>query len=491
MYKENKIMLWLHMHQPDYLNPLSNEQILPWTRKHMLNSYYEIPKLLLSSSAKININFSGILLKQIVSYAEGELEDTWEILEKKDADSLTESEKEFIIRNFLNPFPNFNSNRFTELINKKKNREKFSIQDMRDTQMLYAISAFSPIIPEVKDLTNKKENYSEKDKIEEKKIERKIFKSIIPMYKELFDRKQIELTISPMQHPILPLLIDSSIAYRSKRETILPLAQFARQGDAIKQIEDAISLFSKTFGKIPQGMWPSEGSISNEAIDIIKQKGIKWIGTDESVLIKTNPYVKKEDISIPRNVRDLKTFFRNHSLSDKIGFVYNKMNAIDAVKDLLQAVKSSRNGEIIILDGENPWDFYPEYGVPFLTELFSALNQRNSALGHEMEAADSIESIHPGSWINGCFDTWIGDEESNRAWTYLADARKTVGSVQESLNQIYIAEGSDWFWWYSNFHKNEVDFAFDTLFRAHLIAAYQKAEIKIPSYLFQPIKEAK
>jgi len=438
MYKENKIMLWLHMHQPDYLNPLSNEQILPWTRRHMLNSYYEIPKLLLSSSAKININFSGILLKQIVSYAEEKLEDTWETLEKKDADSLTESEKEFIIRNFLNPVANFNSNRFNKL-----------------------------------------------------KIERKIFESIIPMYRELFARKQIELTISPMQHPILPLLIDSSIACRSKQETILPLTQFAHPNDAIKQMEDAISLFSKIFGKMPQGMWPSEGSISNKAIDIIKQKGIKWIGTDESVLMRTNPYVKKEDISIPRNVRDLKIFFRNHYLSDKIGFAYNKMNPIDAVKDLLQTVKSSRNGEIIILDGENPWDFYPECGVPFLTELFSALNQRNSALGNEIEATDSIEAIHPGSWINGYFDTWIGDEESNRAWTYLADTRKTVGSTQESLNQIYIAEGSDWFWWYSNLHKKEVDFTFDTLFRAHLIAAYQKAGIKIPSYLFQPIKEVK
>ncbi len=491
MYKENKIMLWLHMHQPDYLNPLTDEQILPWTRRHMLGSYYKISKLLLSSSARVNINFSGILLKQIVSYAEEKLEDTWETLEKKDADSLTESEKEFIIRNFLNHVPSFNSNRFNRLIDKKKNREKFSTQDMRDIQILFAISAFSPVITEVKDLMSKKENYSEKDKLEEKKIERKIFKSIIPMYKELFGRKQIELTVSPMQHPILPLLIDSSTAIRSKGETILPLAQFAYPDDAIKQIEDAISLFSKIFGKIPQGMWPSEGSISNKAIDIIKQKGIKWIGTDESVLIKTSAHINKEDISIPRNVRDLKIFFRNHYLSDRIGFVYNKMNARDAVKDLLQAVKSSKNGEIIILDGENPWDFYPEYGVPFLTELFSALNQKNSALGHAIEATDNIESIHPGSWINGYFDTWIGDEESNRAWTYLADARKTVGNVQESLNQIYIAEGSDWFWWFSNFHKNEVDFSFDTLFRAHLASAYQKAEIKIPPYLFQPIKEVK
>ena len=487
---KKRLIMWLHMHQPDYLNPQNREQIVPWTRRHILRGYYEIPKLLSQSSAKININFSGTLLKQIVGYAEGKLKDSYEILEEKDAGSLSESEKTFIIKNFLNPIPHFDSARFNELIGKKRNREKFSTQDIRDTQMLFALSAFSPLINEANELLNKKENYTEEDKKIEKTIESKIMQSIIPLYKMLLKRNQIAITISPMYHPILPLLLDSSIAKISKPNTILPEIRFAYAEDAAKQIDDAISVFKEIFGTVPQGMWPSEGSVSNETIDISKIKGIKWIGTDQSILYKTNKELGNDGVFLS-DVRGVKVFFRDRELSDKIGFVYNKMNEKDAVKDILQKLEASRNGEVIITDGENPWDYYPEYGVPFLKELFSALNEKNSALCSEVEAENKLESINPGSWINGCFDTWIGDEETNRAWTYLYDARRTVGKVKEALDEIYIAEGSDWFWWYSDFHKKEVDFTFDILFRAHLRSAYEKAQLKVPSYLFQPIKEGK
>jgi len=491
MSKIKKITLWLHMHQPDYFNPIVSEQIVPWTRRHILNGYYGIPKLLSKTSARINLNFSGVLLKQIASYSEGKLKDSWQTLEEKDTDSLTESEKEFIIKNFLKPIANFNSIRFSKLIEKKKNREKFSTQDIRDIQVLFSLSAFSPVVTEARTLIDKKENYTEEDKKEEKAIENKVMQLVIPIYRELFKKRQIELTISPMYHPILPLLLDSSIAQKSKPQAILPSVRFAHIEDAAKQIDDAISVFEKIFGKIPQGMWPSEGSGSDEAIDLMKMKGIKWIGTDESILSKTIPSVKKEDMSIPWNVRGMKTFFRNRNLSDRIGFVYNKMDEKDAVKDLLQAIEASKNGEVIILDGENPWDFYPEYGVSFLKELFGALNEQNSNLCSEIEPENKIESIQPGSWINSCFDTWIGDEETNRAWTYLYDARKAVRETKEFMGEIYIAEGSDWLWWYSDFHRKEVDFTFDTLFRSHLLSAYVKTGAKVPLYLLQPIKEVK
>ncbi len=485
-----KLVMWLHMHQPNYLNPQNNEQIVPWTRRHMLRGYYEIPKLLSQSSAKININFSGTLLKQIVRYAEGKLKDSWQILEEKDASLLSESEKTFIIRNFLEPIPHFNSARFNQLIEKRKMRERFNIQDIRDAQMLFALSAFSPLVNEADELLNKKQNYTETDKETEKTVENKIMQSIIPLYKMLFQRNQIALTVSPMYHPILPLLLDSSIAKISKPNVILPGIRFAYAEDAVKQIDDAIAVFKETFGTAPQGMWPSEGSVSDETIDIVKIKGIKWIGTDQSILYKTRAGIEKDGVFLS-DVRGVKVFFRDRELSDKIGFTYNSMNEKDAVKDLLQKLEASKNGEVIITDGENPWDSYPKYGVPFLKELFSALDEKNSALCSEATPENKLESIQPGSWINGCFDTWIGDEETNRAWTYLYDARAAVGKIKEALDEIYIAEGSDWFWWYSNFHKKEVDFTFDILFRTHLLYAYKKALIKAPSYLFQPIKEEK
>jgi len=482
-----KFFLWFHMHQPSYKILDSNYLYLPWVRRHMLNGYYMVPKLLLDSEARVNINFSGILLEQMKLYKEGIIKDIYQYYEEKEATSLSEAEKNFIIERFLVPLP-IKSDRFNYLLEKKLKKEPFSMPEILDTQVLFSISAFALPEDEVLDLLKKGKNFSESDKLSITEAQKKIIKSVIPMYKKLISENQIEITVSPYYHPIIPLLIDQDSAKESKEDVTLPDIEFAYPEDAEQQIKKSIEIYEEIFGIKPTGMWPSEGGISNATIDLIKNQGIKWIGTDELILRKTTETLTKP--SGVYDVRNLKVFFRDHHLSDKVAFVYNKMNPEDAVSDLLNDKVEKKEGiKVIILDGENPWSFYPSNGVPFLKELFNNLDKENNLLGSDAVATDKISSVKPGSWINGCFDTWIGDPETNKAWTYLFEARQKLGKNEKSMDDILMAEGSDSFWWYSNFHKIEVDFSFDYMFRARLINAYKNADEAIPGYLLYTIKK--
>ncbi|MGC8721492.1 MAG: hypothetical protein ACP5SB_02825 [Caldisericaceae bacterium] len=473
----DKLTLWLHMHQPDYWDSVNNIQYLPWVRKHSTKAYYMIPKLISKSQAKININFSGILLEQLSAYASGSIEDVYEALENKDAKTLTQSEISFIVDRFLIPLPN-ESERFKYLRDKKMHGQNLSVDEIRDVQVLFKLLFFAPLDEEVIELNKKSAHFSENDKQVLSLVEKKIIQGIFPLYRQLANDKRVELTVTPYYHPILPLLIDVNSAKRSKSNAILPNIVFSHQDDALYNIQKSIEIFQKVFGFKPVGMWPAEGSISAEALDLIKASGFEFVGSDEMVL--------KKSFQGPQGaytVRGLKVLFRDHINSDKIGFVYNKEHPQDAVNDLLAQKKS-----ILILDGENPWDYYSDLGMEFLSTLFNNLNEDNCSFASEVSPSAPLQSIEPGSWINGYFDTWIGDEESNRAWTYLAEARDKFSQNAGAMEEVYKAESSDFFWWYSNFHRREVNHDFDFLFRNHLIRAYLNAGEKVPEYLLYPVK---
>jgi hypothetical protein len=60
--------------------------------------------------------------------------------------------------------------------------------------------------------------------------------------------------------------------------------------------------------------------------------------------------------------------------------------------------------------------------------------------------------------------------------------------LQSAWESIYIAEGSDWFWWYGDDHSSANDGDFDELFRQHLKNVYLYLEEPIPDILFKPVK---
>ena len=78
--------------------------------------------------------------------------------------------------------------------------------------------------------------------------------------------------------------------------------------------------------------------------------------------------------------KSVNMIFRDHGLSDSIGFVYSKWNPEDAANDFISKIKNIANyvgNEYdnplvsVILDGENCWEYYRNDGWDFLSALYS------------------------------------------------------------------------------------------------------------------------
>jgi hypothetical protein len=150
----------------------------------------------------------------------------------------------------------------------------------------------------------------------------------------------------------------------------------------------------------------------------------------------------------------------------------------------------------VILDGENAWEHFEDQGRPFLRALYRRLGAhpelKTVTMGEACTAAkDPLPSIFPGSWINADFYIWIGHPDDHRAWSQLGDARRALdaasGVSEEAMSQAWeemlIAEGSDWFWWYGDDHSSDHDRTFDELFRRHVINIYRALAKPVPEEL--------
>jgi alpha-amylase/alpha-mannosidase (GH57 family) len=521
------------MHQPYYRDDISEETSMPWVRLHGIKNYYDIPKILTDYNLKMTFNLVPSLLKQIDDLVRG-VTDAFEIAARTPAAELTDQQKYFILKNFFMVHPNLISDfpRYSSLweqrgrnwfqLKDELNIERFNNNEYRDLQVLYHLSWSGWTLRKrslVKELIMKGEDYSEEEKIALLDLQRDFIKEILPMYKRLYEEGKIEIATSPYYHPILPLLINPSVAEVSVRGIPLPKDTTGFPDDAAVQVRDAVEYFRNIFGNPPKGMWPSEGSVSNAVLELAINEGISWIATDDEILRRT---LKLTDISedsflksycYSGNTGDISIFFRDHYLSDKIGFTYSKMDPQDAVEDFMlylinRMKRSSLDNPLVcvILDGENAWEFFEDNGKDFLRMLTSSIAKADwietitfsDYLEEFGVPTDKIDHIHPGSWIYANFNTWIGQDEKNRAWEVLIATRKIVedvfskGDMDENqknriMNEIYIAEGSDWFWWYGDDHHTEFKEEFDSSFRRHLLNVYKILEIDPPDELFMPI----
>ncbi len=532
-----KVAILWHMHQPFYLDPESKKFKMPWVRLHCVKDYLDM--LLISNKyerIKPVFNFTPSLLKQIELYLSGTPELHLE-LTLKSPDDLTTFEKNIILKDFfmanwdtmIKPFP-----RYYELLLKRGNPENqleyqevhrfFTKQDIIDLQTLFNLAWIDPVFrekdPFLKEMTQKGRFYTHKEKelLIQKHFE--IMREIFSAYKKAFIEDKIEISISPFYHPILPLLIDTNIAVKSNPNTILPSLRFQYPQDAMTQISSAIKYIEEKFEKKPYGMWPSEGSVSNEALDLIAKSGLKWTATDEAILSASlnTQNLPAEKLYRPYtyegNNGPVNIFFRDHRLSDNIGFVYSRLTAKEAtdhfigslhnIKSYLDTYKPGEDYIVpVILDGENAWEFYPNDGYDFLTMLYERLE--NDKLIEVISFSDyltryprqeRLTNIHPGSWINGNFKIWIGHSEDNAAWDNLAEARNRIEEKlhelddkqkEEVFESLYIAEGSDWCWWYGDEHSTEFELEFDELFREYVKDIYKKLKLNYPPKLDIPI----
>jgi len=325
---------------------------------------------------------------------------------------------------------------------------------------------------------------------------------------------QIEISTTPFYHPILPLLCDSNIAGVAHPNVPLP-PRFRYPQDARRQISMARDYITQHFGVAPAGLWPSEGSVSDEVFKIASETGFKWTATDSGILNRTlSRQVGVDGLYRPyrwqQEGQALGVVFRDHFMSDLIGFVYSKMDAGAAAGDFLRRIRENCNPMIaagrdalvpIILDGENAWEYYDRNGRPFLRELYRRISEDGlmraltvSEAFHLLEP-EPLGHIFPGSWINANFDVWIGAEEDNQAWTQLLRARATYDAAtavaerqrELALEELLIAEGSDWCWWYGPEHESANREEFDQLYRSHLTNVYRFLNLMPPEELSRPI----
>jgi alpha-amylase/alpha-mannosidase (GH57 family) len=508
------------MHQPYYRNLLTGESDTPWVRLHAAKDYLAMAQMLEDyPEVKLTFNFVPSLLEQIGEYAQHSAKDKYLELSLRPAKELNPAEKDFLLSNFFS----INKDkvicrmpRYYELLLKRQEKKEFSQEDYLDLQVLFNLSWIDPFLrqanPELKRVCAQERFFSEEDKQTVLKEQIGLLKNIIPVYKKLANRGQIELSLSPYYHPILPLVYNTNIAKEALPKTTLPQKAFSWPQDAQKQVERAVNFFRDTFALAPAGMWPSEQSVSEHILEIIISAGINWLVTDEAILFKSLQRKKRDTRllyqphSLKKEGRDLNIIFRDRNLSDLIGFVYQGLSAEAAVKDFLghlediaRAFKGQDTLVTVALDGENAWEYYQNNGRDFLGLLYKKLSQaeniRTTSItgylkGHPPKY--EIKRLAAGSWIFGNFGKWLGNPYKNKAWEYLAIAREELQASSHSLQadtlalaykQMFILEGSDWFWWYGEDPQGQ----FDRLFRMHLNNFYQIIAREVPDYLKKTI----
>ncbi|MEO0231863.1 MAG: glycoside hydrolase family 57 protein [candidate division WOR-3 bacterium] len=530
MKKINLSILW-HFHQPSYLciEPEREYFFFPWVFLHSVREYYDMGRILLDSpeNVKVTFNITPTLWYQIKKYIKGEFFDKWIEIYKKRPEDMDEEEKIFVLRNFFSlNYENqiFPYERYRYLLTKRGSvlglEEKvkyFSNDEIRDICFYFLFSSFSEILKEenkiLKEFLNKKKNFSEEDKEILLKIALETIKEVERIYKDLIFLKKVEITTSPFSHPILPLLIDSNSFEKSTPHLKNKKVEFSNKEDADRQIKMGLSYIEKEFNIKIKGIWPPEGAICENTLNLFIKNGIIFTFSCENVLSKSikeelrlKDYVKRElykPYLYKGSDGEIVVFFRDREISDRIGFVYKNYNEDDAINDFLNYLRKLKDGEedfwvSVILDGENPWPYYKKGGILFLKKFYEALSKKDFIKfsffeeGVLFEDKKSLRKIHPGSWIRGEFTTWMGDEEKNEGWEILKkvreDLKEKVYENEKSLFSMIFSEGSDFFWWlgYDNptFYATE----FDILFREHLKNVYRNLRLEYPLFLEKSIK---
>jgi alpha-amylase/alpha-mannosidase (GH57 family) len=342
--------------------------------------------------------------------------------------------------------------------------------------------------------------------------------SVIPRYRALSDEGKVELTMSPYAHPIVPLLLDLGSAREAMPDAQLPINHAYPGGRerALWHLQQGKETFARVFGREPVGLWPSEGGVSQDALQLFAESGFRWVASGGSVLKNSH---KHTDHACSHRVyrfgeAAIDCVFRDDGLSDLIGFTYSDWHAEDAVANLLGHMTHiaelcpDRDDCLItiILDGENAWEYYPENGYQFLQHLYQGiidhpkleLTTLQDFLAEPGPNPAQEQRLVAGSWVYGTFSTWIGSPEKNRGWDLLVEAKRcfdervqsgelSPAQVQAAEQQLAICEGSDWFWWFGDYNPATTVSQFDQLYRMQLANLYQRLHVEAPGQLSEVI----
>jgi alpha-amylase/alpha-mannosidase (GH57 family) len=526
------------MHQPWYLDPAGERLLLPWVRLHAISAYTDMAEQLLRApDLRVTVSASPSLLDQVQLYIE-ETRDTYELITMRPADELAMEERQFLVRHFfsvnwervIQEIPTYRAlleKRGREIPEGGWNEaaEGFTTDELRDLQVLFNLAWFgfsSSADPVLSKLREQGMGFTEDDKTTVLAKQRAVMKELYSSWNKLIESGSVEVICSPYYHGILPLLVDSNTAKRANPEVYLP-ERFSFPQDAAAQIRGSVERIQQVFGVRPRGMWPSEGAISPEVVQLAEQAELQYLVTDAELLFHSlddrGGTPGRRRLYQPYRVDNCAIFFRDNQLSNRIATEYSSWDDSQAAaRDLIQRViqigdRARIDGDapplvVIALDGENPWEAYPHRGHDFLDALHQQLasSEENGEIKTvtlsehlaEHPPAVSLDYLHSGSRIETNFDMWIGEPEKNRAWSLLGRARQKLAreqlsaelpeeTLEQALEHVHRAQCSDWFWWLGEPFSSAEDSTYDSLFRGQLMAMYRSLGHSPPADLSRPI----
>ncbi|MGD2102772.1 MAG: glycoside hydrolase family 57 protein, partial [Acidimicrobiia bacterium] len=538
-------LMW-HQHQPFYPKDADGVYTRPWVRVHATKDYWDMAAMLEDyPGVTVTFNLTPVLLLQLEDLASGAKDAYWVAAEIPAAE-LTFDEKTFIAERFFDVNPDVISTfpRFQELADDRVGSspeelaDSWVADDFRDLQVLFNLAWTDPrILSEepLASLVDKERGFSEDDKAVLLAKHLEIIEEVIPLHARLWDEGRIEVTTTPLAHPILPLIGDTNLALVGDPAATMPSNRFREIADGDQQVARGLDTAERLLGRRPAGMWPGEGSVAQDIMNLLSKNGVTWVATGEDVLAKTldigsferdasdtvlEAATLYQPYSVQINQREpVAMLFRDIRMSDQIGFEYSGMSPDAAVADFigrLRAVYDSVDVQAshdagrpalvsVILDGENAWENYTNDGIDFLDALYTRLAETpwietitpTSYLGMYDDVAP-LEDVFPASWFQPNYATWIGEEEEASAWDYLYATRQDLRRAEQSgdfsddvlasaYESMLFAEGSDWFWWYGSDQDSGNDSYFDEAFRELLGQVYDALGEERPGFVDVPI----
>jgi alpha-amylase/alpha-mannosidase (GH57 family) len=484
-----RLVLLLHQHQPDYRDPTTGRPRLPFARLHALRGYRDVAVAIQRWALPITLNLAPVLLEQLERLELGD-----DHLDLTRADDLTPSQATQLISGHPAMWRHPRARALRAQVDAG---EPLDAQGLLDLQVWATLAwvGWSGLHdePALQALRRKGSGFDRGDRAVLLERCDALAGQVLDLHRTL---EHAEIITSPQTHPILPLLVDTEHARRCLAD-LPPLGwSFAWPGDALAQLEQGRATHERVLGKRPRGLWPSEGSVSPEVIELVSQAGYAWLATDQGILerSRTDPGDHTHTWDLGHGVAGL---FRDHGLSDAIGFNFADARQDRAVAQLLAAVKRRGGTVTIALDGENPWESFADAGLGF----WQALAEQLPGSGVELVTASRaleldpptrrVHALHTGSWINADLDIWFGDDADRVAWRQLALARQAcadAGDPADALEHLFAAEGSDWFWWFGPQFDTAFAGVFDGLFRDRLAACWRALGQPVPDALTRPFQ---
>ncbi|WP_324779113.1 glycoside hydrolase family 57 protein [Thiobacillus sedimenti] len=555
MAKSLNVVLCWHMHQPYYREGLKGAYHLPWVYLHGIKDYSDMAAHLeRHPDMRAVVNFAPVLLEQLDDYArqldallkhgkptQDHLLNLLSGIERIPSDRAGRIR---IIQDcqrchgprMIDPHPPFRhlldmvgAGGETPVRDDLKELPGYlSEQYFLDLLTWYHLAWLGHSLrqlPLAKRLTAQEGGYSSADRHELLHLMQHCMAGLIPRYRALAERGQVELSMTPYGHPIVPLLNDFANLRDALPDAPAPEAP-AYPGGAERSrwhLEHGAAVFEHYFGRKPAGVWLSEGGVSEDALAQLDAMGFAWTASGEGVWRNScaksgcpdEALQNKRTLFSPSHVdgHTTRLFFRDDGLSDLIGFKYSDWHADDAVGDFVQHLENiaaffgkeaNRHVVSVILDGENAWEYYPDNGHFFLDGLYNALaGHATLKVGTFAELATSLPAVPlkrlaAGSWVYGSFSTWIGADDKNRGWDYLVAAKhaydsvvaaKKLGPDQLALatRQLAVCEGSDWFWWFGDYNPARSVSDFEQLYRTQLRELYRLLGVAPPALLDVPL----